>query len=123
MKIVCKWFKPFERNTLRGFAEINITELGMTMRDVAIHTKNGSTWAQPPAKPQIKDGAVVIENGKAQYINIIEFGSREARDKFSNAVISAVQATDEGRRALGAPVMAQQARPHDKPAFDDEIPF
>jgi hypothetical protein len=35
--------------------------------DVAIHTKNGSTWAQPPAKPQIRDGALVKdETGKVQ---------------------------------------------------------
>jgi hypothetical protein len=54
----------------------------MTMRDVAVHVKNGSALAQPPAKPQIKDGVVVTDNsGKAQYVNIIEFGSRDARDK------------------------------------------
>jgi hypothetical protein len=102
MKFVCKKFSPLERNTLRGFAEINIADLGMTMRDVAIHSKNGSTWASPPSKPQIKDGAVVTDNaGKAQYINIIEFTSREARDEFSNSVIQAVLATAEGKRALG----------------------
>jgi hypothetical protein len=118
MKIICKKFSSFERNTLLGFAEINITDLGMTMRDVAIHTKNGSTWASPPSKPQIKDGAVVKDDaGKIQYLAIIEFGSREARDKFSAAVISAVCATDDGRRALGA------GKPQDKPAFDDEIRF
>jgi hypothetical protein len=102
MKIVCKKVSPLERNTLRGFAEINITDLGMTIRDVAIHCKNGSTWASPPSKPQIKDGAVVKdEAGKIAYAPIIEFCSREARDKFSAAVIEAVRATADGKRALG----------------------
>ena len=101
MKIVCKKFSPLERNTLRRFAEINITDLGMTMRDVAIHTQNGSTWASPPSKPQIKDGAVVTDNaGKIRYTPIIEFGSREARDNFSAAVIAAVRATADGKHAL-----------------------
>jgi hypothetical protein len=113
MKIVCKKFSPLERNTLRGFAEINIAELGMTLRDVAIHCKNGSTWASPPSKPQIKDGAVIKDDtGKVQYSPIIEFGSREARDEFSNSVIAAVLKTDEGKRALGGQTdNAFRARP------------
>ena len=118
MKIICKKFSSFERNTLRGFAEINFADLGMTIRDVAVHTKNGATWAQPPAKPQIKDGAVVKDDaGKIQYSAIVEFGSREAQDKFSAAVIEAVRAIPDGRRVLGA------GKPPDKPASDDAIPF
>ena len=114
MKIVCKKFSPLERNTLRGFAEINIVDIGMVIKDVALHTKNGSSWAQPPAKPQIRDGVAEKDDaGKIQYTPIIEFASREARDKFSAAVIEAVRAIPEGRRALGA----------DKPAFGDEIRF
>jgi hypothetical protein len=117
MKLVCKGFRPFDRNTLKGFCEINIIDWNMSIKDIAIHTKNGSTWAQPPAKPQIKDGAVVTENGKVQYIPIIEFGSRDARDKFSIAVVEAVRAIPEGRRVLGA------GTPQTKPEFNDEIAF
>ena len=114
MKLLCKWFKPFDRNTLKGFCEIHIHDLDMSIKDVAIHVKSGSTWAQPPAKPQLRDGVAVKDDaGKIQYTPIIEFASREARDKFSAAVIEAVRAIPEGRRALGA----------DKPAFGDEIRF
>jgi hypothetical protein len=42
--------------------QLNITDLGMTVRDVAIHTKNGSTWAAPPAKPQLRDGVAVKDD-------------------------------------------------------------
>jgi hypothetical protein len=98
MKIICKRFQPLQRNTLLGFAEILIVDLGMTMRDVAVHTKNGATWAQPPAKPQIRDGIAVKDSaGKLQYSPVIEFASREARDKFSAAVIVAVLACDDGK--------------------------
>jgi hypothetical protein len=93
-------FMPFQKNTLRGFTEISLVDIGMTIRDVTVHTKNDYTWASPPAKPQIKDGAVVTENGKAQYVNIIEFSSREIRDDFSISVVDAVLKTDEGKRAL-----------------------
>jgi hypothetical protein len=107
MKIICRKFQPLARNTLRGFAEISIVDFGMSMRDVAIHTKNGAKWAQPPAKPQVRDASVVKDDaGKAQYVPIIEFTSRDARDHFSEAMIAAVLATEDGKRALGGQVDA-----------------
>jgi hypothetical protein len=115
MKITCKRFSPLLRNTMVGFAEITIADIGMTMRDVAIHTKGGATWASPPSKPQIRDGAVVKdESGKVAYFNIFEFSDRAARDRFSAAVIEAVRATADGQRALGGQSDAD---------VDDEIPF
>jgi hypothetical protein len=93
MKIVCREFLLLHRNTLQGFAEITIQDIGLTIKDVAIHDKNGSRWAQPPARAQVRAGAVVTDdNGKVQYFPIIEFTSREARDEFSKGVIAAVLA-------------------------------
>ena len=118
MKVVCKRFQPFERNTLRGFCEISIPDWNLTIKDVAVHRKNDSMWASAPAKPLIKDGTVMKdEAGKIAYVNIFEFADRAARDRFSDAVIAAVRATDDGRRALGA------INPPTKPAFDDFVPF
>jgi hypothetical protein len=57
------------------------------------------------------------EAGKIAYVNIFEFADRAARDRFSDAVVAAVRATDDGRRALGA------GYPQTKPAFDDFVPF
>jgi hypothetical protein len=91
MTIRCAAFRAWHRNTLFGFAELKIVELDLTIKDVAIHEKNGMRWAQPPAKPQIKDGVVVKDDaGKAQYVNIFEFGSRAVRDAFSAAAVRAV---------------------------------
>jgi hypothetical protein len=92
MNITCKSFRPFHRNTLRGFAEIEILDINLRVRDVALHEKNASRWAQLPAKPQInKDGIVVKDaGGKAQYVHILEFDSRDRRDEFNAAVIAAV---------------------------------
>jgi hypothetical protein len=69
------------------------------IKDIAIHEKNGSRWAAPPARPQIsKDGAVIRDDttGKIAYAPIIEFGSRNSRDEFSKAVIAAVLARVPG---------------------------
>ena len=90
--IVCTDFRPYRRNTLRGFATIRIAELKLTVHDVAIHQKAASRWAQPPAKPQIgKDGTAVKDHtGKIQYVTILELDDRETRDAFSHECIGAV---------------------------------
>jgi hypothetical protein len=90
LTIECQEFKPFAKNTLRGFATIKIAEMRLRIKDVAVHVKNDSQWAAVPAKPQIKNGAVVTKDGKAQYTPIIEFESRDVGNAFSRAVVDAV---------------------------------
>ncbi len=123
MTITCDDWRGLRRNTLLGFAAIQIKELHLTIRDVAVHEKDGRRWAQLPAKPQVKDGALVTGGGgKIQYFPIMEFDGRETRNAFSNAVCAAVLARDPG--AFGADMPA--ARPAGNGArrdMDDEIPF
>jgi hypothetical protein len=86
-------FKPLHRNTLVGFANIRIAEMHLEIRDVAIHVKGGSRWAQLPAKPMIdRDGAAIRDSttGKIAYTNLFEFTDRATRDAFSHAVIAAL---------------------------------
>jgi hypothetical protein len=92
LTVTCESFHPLVRNTLRGFAEIVIAEMRLKIRDVAIHQKGESRWVQLPAKPQIKDGALVRDpsTGKIQYTPVMEFDGRAVRDAFSTAAINAV---------------------------------
>jgi hypothetical protein len=91
LTVTCGSFHPLVRNTLRGFAEITIAELRLTIRDVAIHQKGNARWAQLPAKPQVKDGAPVKDaTGRVLYVNIMDFDSRAVRDAFSRVVVDAV---------------------------------
>jgi hypothetical protein len=91
LTVTCESFHPLVRNTLRGFAEISIAEMRLTIRDVAIHQKGEARWAQLPAKPQIKDGVLVkAATGKVQYVHIMDFDSHDVRDAFSHAVVRAV---------------------------------
>jgi NADH/NAD ratio-sensing transcriptional regulator Rex len=88
----CVGFKPLRRSTLVGFADISVSEIKLTIFDVAIHTKNGKAWAQLPAKAQINRDRQLIKNteGKIQYARILEFHSRSVADAFSAAAIKAV---------------------------------
>jgi hypothetical protein len=91
MTITCTEFRPWQRNTLVGFAVVNINELKLTIKDISIHEKGESRWAALPAKPVLKDGTIVKDDtGKAQYVNILEFADGATRTAFSAAVVAAV---------------------------------
>jgi len=93
MAVKCEKWTTRHSNTLRGFADVLLEQTHLRIRDVAIHTKNGETWAQLPARPQIgRDGVALRDEqtGKLKYSRIIEFDSRQANDEFSRAAIAAV---------------------------------
>jgi hypothetical protein len=91
LTVSCRGFRPLQRNTLRGFCEVHIAELRLTIRDVAVHEKDESRWAQLPAKPQLRDGELVHDsNGKIQYFHLMSFDTRAVSDAFSAAVIRAL---------------------------------
>ena len=92
--IDCLGCRPFEKNTLRAFVKIRIRELGLVISDVTLHEKGEARWAGLPAKPQVRDGAVVTDpdTGKTAYLPVLEFETREARDAFSRAVWAACEA-------------------------------
>jgi hypothetical protein len=91
LNIRCVDWRPLHKNTLCGFASIRIAELDLVVHDVAVHAKGDRLWAQLPARPWIKDGAVVTgDDGKVQYSPILEFSRPEVREAFSRAVIRAV---------------------------------
>jgi hypothetical protein len=91
LSITCADWRALRKNTLRGFARIRIAEMDLTVHDVAMHQKNDRVWAQLPARPWVKDGAVITDDaGKIQYSPLLEFGRREVRDAFSQGVVEAV---------------------------------
>jgi hypothetical protein len=93
LTVTCSEFRPLHRNTLVGFAVIEIAAMRLTIRDVALHQKNESRWAQFPARAQLKDGALVKDTGgKIQYVAVMDFATKEVRDAFSAAVVRAVLA-------------------------------
>jgi hypothetical protein len=91
--IICLEWRPVERNTLRGFAEIKVVPWRLIMDGVAVHERDGRSWVQLPARPQIdKDtGTVVRDGAKIQYAKVLEFDDREIANRFSDAVVAAVK--------------------------------
>jgi hypothetical protein len=89
--VTCALFRPWPQNTLRGFASIRLADIDLIIHDIAVHQLGNVRWAQLPAKPQVRDGALVKHaDGRIQHIRMLEFGSRAARSAFSAAVVAAV---------------------------------
>ena len=89
----CTAWKPFEPNTLKGFADLWLRTACLNIRGCAVHEKNGKRWVQLPARPQLDPNRNLVRDasGKIQYAKVIEFDSREAAARFNAAVLKAVE--------------------------------
>jgi len=77
-------FKPHRKHTLRAFFAITLQPEGLIIHDVQLHELNGRQWVGFPARPYIKDGVQV-------YSRIIEFADRQGADRFTAAILGAIE--------------------------------
>ena len=63
-------FKPYRKNTLRGFFTLEIAG-GLQIRDCTLHESHGKAWFGFPGVPKLENGQVVLKNGKPEYKNVI----------------------------------------------------
>ena len=91
--VICTAWKPFEWNTLKGFADLWLRTARLNVHGCAVHEKNGRRWVQLPARPQLdKDRNLVRDgDGKVQYAKILDFDSREVADRFNAAALKAIE--------------------------------
>jgi hypothetical protein len=84
--IRCIKFRPYEKNTLKGFADLELTRVGLVLRDCTWHEKNGKEWVGFAARPyENKDGDTAWQP-------IVEFaeGATEARKQFQEQALEAI---------------------------------
>jgi hypothetical protein len=85
-------WKPLIKNSLRGFATIELP-IGLKVVDCPVLVSNGKAWASLPTKPVLdRDGKRVKPDGKPQYSAILEWKSRDLADRFSQSVVQLVLA-------------------------------
>jgi hypothetical protein len=98
MPVTVIGWKPLVRNTLRGFATIKLGA-ALKISDVTVHRhESGKAWASFPSKPIINaDGTIKKgDNGKAIYQPILEWDSKASADRFSEAVLAAIEEAHPG---------------------------
>ncbi len=85
-------WREMRRGSLLGFARVEFPS-GLIISDVTILQGEAGAWASPPSKPMIgRDGVVMKDSvGKVKYSPIIEFASKEIRNRWSDAVIAAMK--------------------------------
>ena len=95
----CLSWKPCERGTLQGFAEIYIAPYHLTIGGVGIHRhENGKTWIQLPSKPLLAPGTDELlreANGRPRYAKVLSFDA-PVLDLLTPAVVAAVDRYLEG---------------------------
>ena len=91
-------WKPLRKNTLYGFISVLVSPPGMRLLDCPVHVSHGKAWCALPSKPQIDSEGRLRKDisGKAQYVALVEWDSRELRDRFSNAIIELIRARHPG---------------------------
>jgi len=86
MAIEVTAFRAHTKNTLCGFLTIRMTGVGLEIRDIALHRKNGKQWLQLPAKPYQKP------NGSQGWSYILAFYDKDTFKKFQEVTLKALDA-------------------------------
>jgi hypothetical protein len=89
-------FKRLPRGALRGFANIKLPNV-LRISECPVFVSGDKAWAALPAKPAFdRSGKRIQVNGKGQFSTIIEWPSREVRDRFSTALVELVRNAHPG---------------------------
>lgn len=76
-------FRSYEKNTLRGFLTVRLTNIGLEIRDMTLHQKNGSRWVALPAKSYKKG------DGGQGWSYIVKFYHEVRGKQFQKACLDA----------------------------------
>ncbi len=76
-------YRKYEKNTLLGFLTVRMTSVGLEIRDMTIHEKNGKRWIGLPAKPIPPKEP----GGKPGYVAVIDFYDKALSAKFQAAAL------------------------------------
>ena len=78
-------YKEHRKNTLRGFFDVRLTNMGLEIRGCCLHEKDGNQWIQLPSKPFEKD------DDSMGWKYILDFYKSDKREAFQNMVLDALK--------------------------------
>lgn len=83
MTISCTRFKPYQKNTLLGFATIFIDTIGMEINSISVHQKGNEKWLSFPSRES-------IDNGEKKYWPYIYFPEMANKTDFTREAMKAI---------------------------------
>ena len=84
MKIECAAWVASKKNTLCGFATLFLPEIGLQIKDCALHESHGKHWVAFPAIPS-----------RDSYFAVLSIPDDEKRDLFREEAVKAIRAFQE----------------------------
>ena len=81
-------FRECHKNTLRGFLSVRLDKVGLEIRDISLHEKNGSRWLAMPSRPY-EDS-----EGNRKYAFILDWFDKDRKAQFEAEVLRLLK---EGR--------------------------
>src|SRR5262245_8206930 len=85
---VSNW-RALEKGPLRGFFSI-VTPFGLKVNECAVFERDATRWVSMPSRPYTK------QDGTKAYQPIVNFDSREAKHRFQDAALAALDAFLKG---------------------------
>lgn len=87
---ILEW-KAITKGSLLGFAKVQFPS-GVIFIACGIYTGHGRVWASPAGKPMLRDGvAMRDQDDKIKWEKVVDFASREVRNRWSDTVIAALR--------------------------------
>jgi hypothetical protein len=92
--IRCIRFRPYQKNTLVGFADLHFVRTGIVIKDCCLHQKGERHWISFPAR------SYPDKDGNTQWAAVIEFAedATAAREQFQKQAVAAVLAVADKTR-------------------------
>ena len=84
MTITCTRFRPYNKNTLQGFATLLVDDTGMEINSISVHRKGSEKWLGFPSHE-------TNEKGEKKYYSYIYFPDREQQRKFVHQAMLAIE--------------------------------
>ena len=81
-------FRACNKNTLRGFLSVRMDKVGLEIRDISLHEKNGKQWLAMPSRPYDDS------DGNRKYAFILDWFDSDRKTQFESAVLALLK---EGR--------------------------
>ncbi len=82
-------FIPCNRNTLQGFASVELAELGLVIPGFAIHKKGKNRWVELPAKPPTDP-----EN-YSKWTKVIKFYDIRKENEFKRMILESLDSLSD----------------------------
>ena len=88
----CVAFKPLERGSLVGFADIEL-QSGIVWLGCSMHRSNGRSWCNPPGRPLVTPECTLMigDDGRVVYSPCVEFSEKKVRYRWSDECVKAIE--------------------------------